>query len=402
MLECNRRYLFSTLVLLLLATTANAQPYWIPVTPPPIGNKAFSIDTKDSLIFAATDSELYITSTDGIVWNKLNGLHGRLPMYQFFTSGPMLYATTGFPLATDVMTLNRSTDNGQTWDSTESGFGDLFKQNSCIVSIGVFDDNGFSYSSDNGLTWNSMYDTGYARRFRLCLWSPDYLICYVDSQGGNLRTVLSTNSGNTWRTIPKTEGGIDYNGTAFLTCSKDGFLQSTDTCQTWQLLSTDISNASFFISNKTIYAYSASLGIWYSINGGRHWQPMNDGLPNYNFKKFAIAKNQIYAQVGSEIYRTSFPSAVKSAKTSTVNLVITPNPITSTGQISYSLPAHTTVSLTIFDVLGRVVATPITRESQDAADHTLILDTRGFIPGSYYCQFDGDSNSILTKLLIVR
>jgi photosystem II stability/assembly factor-like uncharacterized protein len=395
--------LYCISMLAVLTATSIAQPVWAPVTQPPVGKKTFTIDVNDQSFFAATDLDIFSTTNDGKSWEKLSGLRGNPGIHQFWTSGPYLYATTGINGITDAETLNRSNDKGKNWDSLFEGYGRHYKQSNCLVFIGVFNDAGFNYSSDNGLTWNDISDSVPGRRANFEMWSPNFIICSIDSiHQFFLRTAITSDTGKTWKTISDIGDGLSYDGTSFFTCSSDGLFESTDTCQTWQLVSPDIAMEKFIISGKRMYSYS-SHGVKYSVDRGRHWKAMNDGLTNLQIKDFLIGKDKLYVRVASgELFHTTFPSSVETTNPEKLSLSLSPNPASATCQIMYSIPSATVASITISDALGRVVAKPFTAEFQSAGNHLFSLNSKDFQPGVYYCSLKAGSQESVAKMVIAK
>jgi hypothetical protein len=60
-----------------------------------------------------------------------------------------------------------------------------------------------------------------------------------------------------------------------------------------------------------------------------------------------------------------------------------PNPARDNAVIRYSLPANQSVSLTVFDLLGRSIARVLSNAVQTAGPHQVSLSTAGWRPGCY-------------------
>ena len=79
-----------------------------------------------------------------------------------------------------------------------------------------------------------------------------------------------------------------------------------------------------------------------------------------------------------------------------------PNPATSTAIIEYSLEEAGLVSVTVYDVRGRRVATPISQSSRPGGAGSVVFETRGLPQGVYFVKLDAGHKSVTRKLLIVR
>lgn len=79
-----------------------------------------------------------------------------------------------------------------------------------------------------------------------------------------------------------------------------------------------------------------------------------------------------------------------------------PNPARESAQIRFALPRQAKVTMTVFDVHGRVVARVLTGESQSAGLHQLTLSTSGWRPGCYLYRLDADGLVAMRKLVVIR
>lgn len=78
-----------------------------------------------------------------------------------------------------------------------------------------------------------------------------------------------------------------------------------------------------------------------------------------------------------------------------------PNPFNPGTTIGYILPSTQRVTLTIFDVLGREVAT-LVNERQSGGYHEVRFDAQGLSGGLYFCRLEGESARELRKLLLLK
>ncbi len=81
---------------------------------------------------------------------------------------------------------------------------------------------------------------------------------------------------------------------------------------------------------------------------------------------------------------------------------IDPNPARSTATLRFSLPASAPVSLVVYDVLGRRVATLLERQPLEAGEHQVTMRTEGWRTGFYFCRFEVAGSFITRKLTVVR
>jgi len=78
-----------------------------------------------------------------------------------------------------------------------------------------------------------------------------------------------------------------------------------------------------------------------------------------------------------------------------------PNPFNPSTSISYALPEEAPVTLTVTDITGRVVATPVNGR-QPAGTHLAIIDGSGLGSGVYFYSLRAGSRSATGKMLLMK
>jgi hypothetical protein len=78
-----------------------------------------------------------------------------------------------------------------------------------------------------------------------------------------------------------------------------------------------------------------------------------------------------------------------------------PNPFNPSTQISYQVPSNSSVSLKVFDVLGREVAT-LVNEVKPAGTYTATFNANSFPSGVYFYQLNAGSFSETKKLMLLK
>ena len=78
-----------------------------------------------------------------------------------------------------------------------------------------------------------------------------------------------------------------------------------------------------------------------------------------------------------------------------------PNPFNPSTVIRYQLPSAGQVTLTVFDILGRKVAT-LVEARQRAGSYTVRFDARGLASGVYICRLAAGAQTAQRKMLLVR
>jgi len=79
-----------------------------------------------------------------------------------------------------------------------------------------------------------------------------------------------------------------------------------------------------------------------------------------------------------------------------------PNPFNSQTMIHYSLPRESTVTLGVYDILGRKVAALVRNERQIAGNHQILLDASNLSSGSYYYDLQTENFTDVKKLVLLK
>jgi hypothetical protein len=78
-----------------------------------------------------------------------------------------------------------------------------------------------------------------------------------------------------------------------------------------------------------------------------------------------------------------------------------PNPFNPSTNLKYQIPNTNHVTLTVFDVLGREVAT-LVNEPKVPGVYTTVLDGSGLAGGVYLCRLQAGCFSATRKLVLLR
>jgi len=79
-----------------------------------------------------------------------------------------------------------------------------------------------------------------------------------------------------------------------------------------------------------------------------------------------------------------------------------PNPVTGRSRISYSLDRPGTVSIAVYDVRGRRVATLVDNADRPAGLSTVGLEATGLSSGIYFVRLSGAARSVSRKITVIR
>jgi len=107
---------------------------------------------------------------------------------------------------------------------------------------------------------------------------------------------------------------------------------------------------------------------------------------------------ELRVAIGTEDYVRSQRSDVLPDE---VQLTSYPNPVRSQGTVAYALPEESKVTLRVYDVLGRQVATLATG-TKEAGRHTVQLATETLSSGVYFGRLQAGEQTLTRKITVVR
>ena len=336
---------------------------WLTTPADSIGDYVYSLAKDGSMLYAGTDSGVY-RSMDGVHWKNITG--GQVPGQVF----SVCVNLSGSTLAGTDFGVYRSTDNGTSW--RPSGLSEstvLYVASSPTgVTYAASQDDGVFSSADNGLTWN--------------------LRGAVRDDIGDLR--------------------VNSAGAIFLGVY-GGVVRSIDNGNSWyeKDFAKSYVNAIAFLDSRTVFAGTYE-GVYASYDGGDHWSLLSaNGLGQTFVLSLAFdnAGDLIAGTHHGGMYRT-----VKSQTAVGTDRALPggfrlfqnyPNPFNNSTVIRYSLSQTASVSLRVYDVLGRTVAT-LVEERQQPGLKSVTFDASGFSSGIYFCRIVVGTSTETRKMLFIQ
>ncbi len=314
------------------------------------------------IVAGAHYAGVFISSDYGDSWTQTAfdpSQYGRI--YDLLLVDSLIYAGSGSSIEWHDPTIEQSglfvsTDNGCSWARSDSGIrdtSDLYPSVYAFATIGstIFagTDHGV-FSSNNGgraWTWDSIGIT--TRSFAV-----------IDSTlfAGNGRVWRSSDMGATWTAGPAI-------GALYLAAS-----------------------------GNILIAGTSIEGVCLSTNMGDSWKPVNDGLDTNSLWiwSLSVMEGYMYAGAGKGLWRRAL-SEVTSVEESTPEAPKTfelkqnyPNPFNPSTKLSYQLAAVSSVSLKVFDLLGREVANLVDGVRKPGY-YSITFDGSHLSSGIYFARF---------------
>ncbi len=153
----------------------------------------------------------------------------------------------------------------------------------------------------------------------------------------------------------------------------------------------------------------------FDTSAGGQWSPLGSGIGGSG-RALALSGNDVYVGGSFDVGGSKTSGDLAHWNATTVSAVPRdisglagefsldqnyPNPFNPTTAISYQLSAGSAVSLKVYDVLGRLVAT-LANGFQRAGRHTVHFDGSGLASGIYYYRLRAGESMITKKLVLLK
>ncbi len=405
--------------------------------------------TGDTNLIAGTNGGLFISNNDGVSWSPKYYPGGVVPgvINTFALSDTNIFAGTinGMYLSTNAAGSWKLIDSGLTQPniialaaSGTSIFAGILPSTKYIATppYVISIPGGVYLSTNNGTTWG-IVDTGLVDTLGMnvsCFAVMGTTIFAGTSDGGGI--YRSTNNGATWTSastgLLDTSPSASYyyyiyalavSGTTLFAGTDNGVFVSTNNGTSWTAASTGLQAngiypypeiSSLAVSGSSVFAGAnggTPSGVYMSTNNGTSWTMPDTGMTNYNihYTQLLVWGNRLYALTESGVwYRplnqfgTTSVNDASNALPARFSLSQNyPNPFNPTTVVSYQLPVTSRVTLKVYDVLGREVASLVDAE-KNAGIHSVTFDGNSLSSGVYFYRLQAGNFSDIKKLMLVK
>jgi hypothetical protein len=384
-----------------------------------------SMAAGDQALLAGTSYGLFRSTDEGESWVPANtGLTSR--------SVREIHALEGRILAGTYQGLFVSRNDGQSWTNITSDLNNTTVQaithritgsGDTIMYVGT--DGGGVSSSIDGAHW-SVHNSGLSSKTVRALAILDSFI-YAGTGYGVFRSKLDTlqwsrlDSGLGRLSIHEVVTGPPGSGLLYAGTYLSAVYRSTDYGNHWSQF------GSFNFGYSTIqdlqpvgtnlFAATSLVGIWLSTDRGSHWSDENDGLPYEDIQSLAVLNGNLYAgaRAGGVWKRplSEMVTGVPEDGPLPAEYALGqnyPNPFNPATSIKFQIPDIkmgfgnwnlSFVSLKVYDVLGREVAT-LVEGVVPAGEHTVHWDASGFAGGIYFYRLSGTTGDVVRKMVLLK
>lgn len=330
----------------------------------------------DNIMFASSWSGKVFKSTNyGVTWDTTSDIHS----YQTHVTDMALYTDNSILLGIYGF-IKRSTDKGITWTSIINGLPSSIIQNIEVTEEGVL----YAVSGN-----------------KLCKAN------HIDSSFVVIRDGIFASSPPIYNRIATGNNGLIFFADQDV---NQGIYRSTDYGETWlKIYNSSVYSLSLFNNKYVAAGLPAGEGILFSSNLGNEWKFLNEGIHSNATISWNIidSNGYVYASAnGLGLYKSN--QIVTNVDFKEHNEIISfgleqnyPNPFNSTTNIRYSIPQSGRVTLTVYDIMGRVVAVLLDKY-QEAGSYDMIFQAKDLASGIYFYTLTSKNFTASKKLILLK
>ncbi len=233
----------------------------------------------------------------------------------------------------------------------------------------------------------------------------------------------STDRGGSWTLLPvkgsdyAEELAIGINNTVYM-ATWGGMYHSLDDGETWSIANNNglpklgLDNV-LATDDGAIYTALGidGHGVFVSHDNGNNWESFGIGLPSFgvNGKLFTSPNGYLFYVAGYDVWRYPFDAEmVTSIEDENPDMVSEfkleqnyPNPFNPVTTIGFTLPNTADVSLKIYDVMGREVATLVS-DKLTAGSHSFQWNASNLASGVYFYRLKAGSFTATKRLTLIK
>ncbi|KAB2924368.1 MAG: T9SS type A sorting domain-containing protein [Bacteroidetes bacterium] len=389
-----------------ISFSTNAGTTWTDMNTGITGTQVVYIGRANGEFTAATaTSGLFTSINSGLTWNPNPNSVKNVITSRFFAD------SAAFRLGTNLG-IYLSTDAGLSWGTDTVGLGAQHAVHQFVKNPGLFCLGSRGVYERVGSAWvrrtTGLPAVGYINTMAAHNGS---LFCAVNDSG----IFRSTNNGALWTYagagIPNTAiiTAMYGNGSRLYAASYSGVFLSTDNGATWKKRSIGLPAgvASLVTVNEFLFAGTYGDGVYVMNQKDTIWKAANTGMPTGVVSAMFLDNGALYIGTSSGIWKRSITEMITSVRRKdgapaafelTQNY---PNPFNPATTIRYSLPSAGHAALTVYDILGKEVAT-LVNGMQNAGTRTASFDASHLPSGIYFARLSSGSYSSVIKMTLMK
>ena len=376
----------------------------------------------DSTLFVGGHQHSLYRSTDGgETWMNVAGEITADTIQSLNSVGKYIFAGTNAG-------VYRSSDNGDTWETFNAGFiwvstsiNQLANVDSTLYAVtnaGVYlsTDFGTSWIADNkGLATLNSSSAIYMVNVLGIVSAESGIFATLDILGG---AHVMHPGDSTWRYVGLGShwcdaGALIVFDTAIFAGTWDGVFMYSGNDTTWVPrkigLPDDLEYCMFAESDSLLFACIGYLGFYVTSDLGKTWTPVvSSAFGGAAVNSVAASKKYLFAGTASGAWRIPIADIATSVNDRHSQLPDQyalyqnfPNPFNPETVIRYQVPVNSRVTLKVYDVLGREIATLVDGE-QSAGMHSVTFNAAGISSGTYFYRFQAGEYIETKKIIVLK
>lgn len=311
--------------------------------------------------------------------------------------------------------------------------------------------NGFYQSTDDGITWNAITPTGLPAD--IAIWCIEQVnrTLYAGTTGA---VYVSTDNGNTWKSIgsgiaanARITSLVDCDNTLFAGTASNGIYTLTNNRTSWKTVNTNLTDkhiSQLVVFNSNLFAVTLT-GVFISENNGTSWAAEPSGLKKVNSLvalndkliagtddkgvylfdditlkwkslnmgmpaetrvwSLAINSDGLFAGTSTGVWFKRSSTIINGASEISVPSTFrleqnNPNPFKGSTTFSFYVPTKSFVSLKVYDMQGREVATLFAEETAPG-NYSRTWNAAGLSSGIYLYRLQAGSYSETKRLILL-
>jgi hypothetical protein len=408
--------------------TADSGAHWTAVNNGLTDLQVRALIVSGANLFAGTNDSIFLSTNNGANWTLVNNDYDNIyTICNFAVLGSNIFVGS---LGGGIF---RSTNNGTNWTSASSGL-TPGGNGMAVLAFAVSGTNIFAatwegvfLSANDGASWSSV-STGLTT-LHVNVLAVSGANLYAGTQGAGV--FLSTNNGASWTAVnaglPASTsisalaclgtsifasgvygGGIYVANQTTLPVELTSFTASSkqNSIELKWKTATEINNYGFDVERKTIDNEQLTMNNWSKI-GFAEGSGTTNAPKEYSFTEKNISTGKYFYRLkqidrdGKFTYSQSVEVEVGVAPKAFGLSQNYPNPFNPSTTIEYSLVASGLVSVRVYDVLGREVAS-LVDERQEAGRYSVRLDASKLSSGFYYYTLSAGASVSTRKMLLLK
>jgi photosystem II stability/assembly factor-like uncharacterized protein len=390
----------------------------------------FSISAvSDDVAWTCGDAGKVLRTTNkGVTWTNVSGtIPAALPLYSIYAWDANTAIVTG-TTSGGVMSLYNTTNGGTTWTlaNTHTGFGDdLFMTDANTAYYigdpvsGNWDMLKSTNAGANWAAWATLPTTNTLGTYNNAFWQQGTQIWFPNV--GLSQMYYSSNMGANWTTqtislsqITATCFTSATRGLAAGSSTSPGLLGTTDGGTTWTTVT-----QSFIGTSSVSGIVGASTTWWAALQAQTVYKSTNDGAaftldytaPTAGGVFYHMTKSRTGATIwgvrslgGISRYGTVISGVTHISVETPSSYSVSqnyPNPFNPTTKINFALPKSGLVTLKVYDMLGKEVAT-LVNEVKNVGTYSVDFNASTLSSGIYFYKVSVNGFSEVKKMMLIK